>query len=96
MTQHPLHERCAPQALPASYACTVRQASSALLLLASIATTASVVLRLHRKALLALFSQSPQLMQNLLEHDIDVSALSGDIASWIGIDSWGEIGRAHV
>lgn len=29
-------------------------------------------------------------MQNLLEHDIDVSALSGDIASWIGIDSWGE------
>lgn len=32
-----------------------------------VATTASVVLRLHRKALLALFSQSPQLMQNLLE-----------------------------
>ena len=29
-------------------------------------------------------------MQNLLEHDIDVSVLSGDIASWIGIDSWGE------
>ena len=32
-----------------------------------VATTASVVLRLHRKALLTLFSQSPQLMQNLLE-----------------------------
>src|SRR3990167_7664318 len=32
-----------------------------------VATTASVVLRLHRKALLTLFSQSPQLMKNLLE-----------------------------
>lgn len=32
-----------------------------------VATTASVVLRLHRKALHTLFSQSPQLMQNLLE-----------------------------
>lgn len=35
-------------------------------------------------------SLQKELMQNLLEHDIDVSALSGDIASWIGIDSWGE------
>ena len=32
-------------------------------------------------------SLQKELMQNLLEHDIDVSALSGDIASWIGIDS---------
>ena len=35
-------------------------------------------------------SLQKELMQNLLEHDIEVSALSGDIASWIGIDSWGE------
>lgn len=35
-------------------------------------------------------SLQKELMQNLLEHDIDVSALSGDIASWIRIDSWGE------
>lgn len=32
-----------------------------------VATTRSLTLRLHRKALLGLFSQSPQLMQNLLE-----------------------------
>ena len=35
-------------------------------------------------------SLQKELMQNLLEHDIDVSALSGDIVSWIRIDSWGE------
>ena len=37
-----------------------------------------------------MFPLQKELMQNLLEHDIEVSALSGDIASWIGIDSWGE------
>lgn len=35
-------------------------------------------------------SLQKELMQNLLEHDIDVSAFSGDVASWIQIDTWGE------
>lgn len=35
-------------------------------------------------------SLQKELMQNLLEHDIDVSAFSGDVASWIQINTWGE------
>lgn len=35
-------------------------------------------------------SLQKELMQNLLEHDIVISAFSGDVASWIQINTWGE------